>query len=33
VRSQYDATPLSDALACEIRQSLDNISNGRMAAE
>jgi DNA-binding transcriptional LysR family regulator len=33
VRNQYDATPLSEALACEIRQSLDNISNGRVAAE
>jgi len=33
VRSQFDATPLSDALACEIRQSLDNIGSGRVAAE
>jgi DNA-binding transcriptional LysR family regulator len=33
VRNQFGATPLSEALACEIRQSLDNISNGRVAAE
>jgi DNA-binding transcriptional LysR family regulator len=33
VRNTVDATPLSDALACEIRRSLDNIGNGRLAAE
>jgi DNA-binding transcriptional LysR family regulator len=33
VRNTYDATPLSEALALEIRQSLDNIGNARVAAE
>ena len=33
VRNQREATPLAEALASEIRRSLDNIGNARVAAE